>query len=219
MACNDTIKEQIRENCYVLNAMPVVGTASVRRVDVTERDWKKHFEDELFSFYRKLGNSVNRQGFGNIEISVSHLSNALRYAKTEGEAVAFFVAHYVLKHGAIISFVENHKNRGLDTITIAAPVELNGIRGNMAIVVKTAEKNRYKAHRILTPDGNIYTLDEKKHKARKGTGIADQSLSNPTSCVLDDDTISQVNENVKPYSQNSKTTFVCVTGIPIMPKE
>ena len=55
----------------------------------------------------------------------------------------------------------NSFHRNLKTITFAAPVEINSIRGNVAVVVKSADKNRYKAHRILTPDGNLFSLDNK----------------------------------------------------------
>jgi len=56
-------------------------------------------------------------------------------------------------HVSVIVF--NHKNRNIDTITFGAPVEVNGVRGNMAVGVKIAGKNRYKAHRILTSDGQM----------------------------------------------------------------
>ena len=49
---------------------------------------------------------------------------------------------------------------GIDTMGIAAPVELNGKRGNMAVVVMRTKGNRYKVHRILTPEGEIFALPE-----------------------------------------------------------
>jgi len=58
----------------------------------------------------------------------------------------------------MIGYHTNHKDRSLDTITFAAPVELNGKRGNMAEVIKIAGRNIYKTHRILTPEGNKFIL-------------------------------------------------------------
>jgi hypothetical protein len=66
---------------------------------------------------------------------------------------AYFVVHKVIKQGIEIGRHLNHKNRRIDKITFGAPVEVNGVKGNTAVVVKTAGKNRYKAHRILTPEG------------------------------------------------------------------
>ena len=55
----------------------------------------------------------------------------------------------------------DHKGRGYDTITLAAPVMLNGERANMAVVVKKTKGNRYKVHRVLTPSGENFVLPKK----------------------------------------------------------
>lgn len=156
-----SIKDQIREKANMLNAMEVVGTATVERMDTSVLGWKTKIKKDLFAHYKALGFTVKRNDIGDISINERHLSNALRYVQTEGEAAAFFVAHRVIRHGVILNMNMDHKKRSLKTITFAAPVEINNIRGNMAVVVKSADKNRYKAHRILTPDGNLFTLDNK----------------------------------------------------------
>ncbi|MCL2820585.1 MAG: hypothetical protein FWD38_07110, partial [Oscillospiraceae bacterium] len=112
------------------------------------------------SFYNNIGTKINRKGFGDVIITPRVLTDALRYATNSGEAAAFFVAHKVIKQGIIIGYHTNHKDRSLDTISFAAPVELNGKRGNMAVVVKIAGRNIYKTHRILTPEGKIFLLDD-----------------------------------------------------------
>jgi len=160
MNSEKSIKTQIRENAHILNAMEVVGTAEAPRIDTSNPGWKSSIKKDLFYFYKNLGNTVTRSNFGDITICERQLSNALRYVDTEGEAAAFYVAHYVIRGGIILSMNMNHKNRSLKTITFAAPVEINSIRGNVAVVVKSADKNRYKAHRILTPDGNLFSLDK-----------------------------------------------------------
>ena len=60
----------------------------------------------------------------------------------------------------MIGYHTNHKDRSLDTISFSAPVELNGKRGNMAVVVKIAGRNIYKTHRILAPDGKLFLLND-----------------------------------------------------------
>ena len=160
MNSENSIKNQIRENAHILNVMEVIGTANVPRIDTSDLSWKNNMKKDLFSFYKKIGNIVTRSDIGDIVINERQLSNALRYVETEGEAAAFFVAHNVIRRGIILSMNMNHKNRSLKTITFAGPVEINCIRGNVAVVVKSADKNRYKAHRILTPDGNLFSLDK-----------------------------------------------------------
>ena len=62
----------------------------------------------------------------------------------------------VLKRGIVAGEHADHKYRGFQTVTFAAPVEINGMRGNMAVVVKQESRNVYKTHRILMPDGSTF---------------------------------------------------------------
>jgi len=64
----------------------------------------------------------------------------------------------------MVGYHTNHKDRSLDTITFAAPVEINGKRANMAVVVKVAGRSIYKTHRILALDGKLFLLDEAQSK-------------------------------------------------------
>ena len=76
----------------------------------------------------------------------------------------------MLKRGIEISGHGDHKGRGYETLTIAAPVELNGKRGNMAVVVMRTKGNRYKVHRILTPDGKAFALPEMANAVSTSVG-------------------------------------------------
>ena len=156
----DYIKDQIRANQDKLNAMDIVGTAVVINIDVSIRNWKELLKPQLYNHFKTLGNCVNRQNFGDVSISINDINKSLGYVKTESEAAAYFVVHKVMKQGIEIGQHINHKNRNIDTITFGAPVEINGVRGNMAVVVKTAGKNRYKVHRILTPDGRMISFSD-----------------------------------------------------------
>ena len=154
------IKDQIRNNQDSLNALPVVTSCNVDYIDTSKHGWKRHLKSDLIAFYKTIGTKINRQGFGDVIITPRILSDALRYVTNNGEAAAFFVAHKVIKQGIMIGYHVNHKDRRLDTITFAAPVELNGKRGNMAVIVKSAGRNIYKTHRILTQDGRFFLLDD-----------------------------------------------------------
>ena len=150
------IKDQIRDNQDNLNALPVVASYNANKTYTNKYGWKGRLKTELIGFYKKIGTKINRQGFGDVIITPRIINNALEYVHTEGVAIAFFVAHKVIKQGIIIGYHTNHKDRSLDTITFAAPVELNGKRGNMAVVIKIAGRNIYKTHSILTPDGKHF---------------------------------------------------------------
>ena len=92
------------------------------------------------------------------------VKDAVSYvAKSEydAEKVSIVALYRVLKRGVQIGEHGNHKMRGIHTVTFAAPVVLNGIRGNMAVVVNM-RNNKYKVHRILMPDGSFFRFEETK---------------------------------------------------------
>jgi hypothetical protein len=152
------IKDQIRDNQDNLNALPIVAMYTCNIIDTNVRNWRSKLRADLILFYNSIGTKINRRGFGDVIITPRVLSDALRYVTNNGEAAAFYVAHNVIKQGIMIGYHTNHKDRSLDTITFAAPVELNKIRCNMAVVIKIAGRNMYKTHRILTPDGKLFLL-------------------------------------------------------------
>lgn len=113
----------------------------------------------------RRGYTVNRPGLGEVQFSEKEINNSLNYkeknpAAEDARRTGFLVLRDVLKRGIEIDGHDGHKGRNYDTVTIAAPVEINGKRGNMAVVVKKTKGNRYKVHRILTPAGETFILPE-----------------------------------------------------------
>jgi hypothetical protein len=154
------IKDQIRDNQENLNSLPVVAKHTCDYIDTRVKNWRIYLRNDVISFYKILGTRISRRGFGDVIITPRIISDASRYITNNGEAAAFFIAHKIIKQGIMIGYHTNHKDRSLDTISFAAPVEINGKRGNMAVVVKIAGRNLYKTHRILTPDGNLFLLND-----------------------------------------------------------
>lgn len=152
------IKEQIEENRDRLNSMEVVATATVPtnlgNFDAVTAWAMKEL--------KRTGYAVDKPGFGKIIFDERQIRNGVKYAKTPAEKAAFAVLDKVLKRGVEIGAHGNHKNREKETVTFAAPVELNGIRGNMAVVVNR-RGNTYYAHRIVLPDGTEFRFAEKKN--------------------------------------------------------
>ncbi len=92
---------------------------------------------------------------------------------------------YVLKRGDIIGEHDSHKMRGKHTITIGAPVEINGTRGNMGVVVNMNGKHAYSA-RVLLPDGSAFVFSEDMKKTSQGMHqgvLKNESLADTTSEV------------------------------------
>lgn len=187
------IKEQIDEYNNELNSMNVVASATVPTNLGNFDAITKWALAEL----KKTGYAVDRQGYGTIRFGKEQLQDGVRYARTPAEKAAFAVVDKVLKRGIEIGRHGNHKNRQKETVTFAAPVELNGIRGNMAVVVNVRGNNYY-CHRIVLPDGSVFTFEEKNTAVRGlGRGVTDNgSLANPTS-TADSGKIPQTGADVK----------------------
>lgn len=158
----DSIKEQLREHQDRLNAMEVVSKVNTREYAGLDT---RRAREKLVSEMKKTGYKVDRQGFGEIQFEENEINNSLNYKEKDPLAedarrTGFLALQSVLKRGIEIDGHDMHKGRSYDTVTIAAPVEINGKRGNMAVVVKRTKGNRYKVHRILTPEGNNFALPE-----------------------------------------------------------
>ena len=153
----DSVKEQLREHQDALNNMKAVAT-------IRDNGWKGMstgaFRQKIVNDLKKTGYRVDNPSIGVIDFDEKLLNRSLNYIQTDAEAVAYQALPQVLKRGIEISGHGNHKGRDYETLTIAAPVELNGKRGNMAVVVMKTKGNRYKVHRILTPEGEAFALPE-----------------------------------------------------------
>ena len=174
-----SIHEQIREHQHELNQLPVAFAAKL--------PYKvgKAYEAGTWAIgeMKKYGYQVDRQGFGKVYFDEEDIRDAMKYLDTDEEKISIVSIYKVLKRGIQIGEHGNHKNRGKHTITFAAPVEINGVRGNVAVVVNM-RNNRYKVHRILMPDGSIFKFDEKlKNNAEQEMqrGVPKGSLANATS--------------------------------------
>ena len=91
---------------------------------------------------------------------------AMNYADTPAEQAAIAVLPQVLKRGIEKGRHTDHKGRQKSTVTFAAPVELNGTRGNMAVVINR-NGDHYYAHRIVMPDGTAFVFSDEKENATR----------------------------------------------------
>ena len=176
-----SIKEQIENSRTILNRMEVVARASVP-TNLKNKDGAAAWAAEHL---RGSGYRVDRQGYGDIFFSKKDLDKGLRYADTSEEKAALAVLPQVLKRGIEIGDHANHKQRTKQTVTFAAPVELNGVRGNMGVVVNR-NGNHYYAHRIVLPDGTAFRFSDTNDNAAQelSRGVADiRSLADTTSAA------------------------------------
>lgn len=174
------IKQQLQDAQDRLREMNPV--ADVR---ISERNWGNKYKNWEWAVeqLKPSGYQVDRQGMGKIVFDPKRINTGLDYLNTPGEVAAFVALPRVLKRGIEIGRHSDHKGRDYGTVTFAAPVTINGKTGNMAVVVKMTSENFYKTHRILTPDGKVYELQEMTNAelTPAGESLHNSSLATPIS--------------------------------------
>ena len=89
--------------------------------------------------------------------------------------------------------------------TFAAPVEINGIRGNMAAVVQLTGKNHYHTHRIIMPDGSAFVFQEKANAVSTTVGGITEAASSSGGTTPTINTASK--NSIRPGNEKSNTKF------------
>lgn len=169
----ETIKKQLLAVAEQLNKMEIVSSV---QTDGYSGMWKDEIAKIIESEYAKFGKRVDRQNFGVILLEFNQINKALNYLNTDGEKAALLTVPRVLKRGIIAESHNKHKERQVDSITFAAPVEINGVRGNVAVVVqRVTGTNRFKTLRILLPNGKAFKF-VKNDEADSTTGGSSKQL-------------------------------------------
>lgn len=186
------IKEQLEHSAETLNAMRTVTSVEVPQNFTSKSEAAKWAIETL----KRTGYQVERQGYGVIHFNENDIKYGAKYADTAAEKAAFAAIPAVLKRGIEIGGHANHKAREKQTVTFAAPVELNGIRGNMAVVVNK-RGDHYYTHRIVLPDGRTFTFSEKNNATRElSRGVTVSGSLAETTSVASKNSISNSAENV-----------------------
>lgn len=196
------IKEQLEHSAETLNAMRTVTSVEVPQNFTSKSEAAKWAIETL----KRTGYQVDRQGYGVIHFNAKDINRGANYADTSAEKAALAALPAVLKKGIEIGGHDNHKAREKQTVTFAAPVELNGIRGNMAVVVNK-RGDHYYAHRIVLPDGKAFVFSEKNNATREPSrGVTVSGSLAETTSVASKDSISNSAENVNTILKNDAGT-------------
>lgn len=194
------IKEQIRQNADKINKLSSVQNFNYQlNPDLSTQEKR----NRIIETYKKEhtdadGNAViTRPNFGDVSVGVKDIQKGFRYLKTHEEYVAMLAVPNVIKSGVEIYSNDNHKNRNYSTFTFAAPVTINGVTGNMAVVIKNTGRYKYKMHRILTPDGAVFEFQDNKNSSPKDSSADNYVNGNLSKTTVSNNSISNEGENVK----------------------
>lgn len=198
-----SVKQQLKAAESELSKMPVVSrknvTANIEKMSTKQRlEW-------AVAELKASGYRVERPNGSTIEFSPKDINSGLRYLSGAGEIAAYSALPAVLKRGKEIYREANHKGRGYGTITFAAPVEINGVRGNMAVVVRQTKGQRYDVHRILMPDGSAFVFHEKANAVSTTVGGVTEAASSSGGTTPTINTASE--DSIRSSAGNSQEKF------------
>ena len=217
---DSSIKKQLRANMEKLKDMKPVADVEYESIKNLNRSEKAKVI--MNDYNKKFKDGIDRQDFGHIILREDEVTGSLKYLYTDGEFAAFKALPQVLKRGRVIDEHIDHKKRKIDTVTIAAPVVINGMSGYMAAAVKVGGKNRYHVHRILMPDGSEFEFNKKTEptgagmttsKGRQGSAISPVSnksiseidkKSNEKYSIKEDSNDNSLSERQREYFKDSK---------------
>ena len=189
------IKPQLRHAQDQLNAMDIVFAGHIDKKFNSKTAMKQWAKSEL----KKYGFKADRQGFGEILFPERAIDDAIGHIKDQDEILPIIALFRVLKRGIKIAEHGDHKKRQKHTVTIAAPIEINGVRGNMGVVVNLTN-NKYYVHRVIMPDGSSFKFDIKKdtnQEMRKGV---------PEGSLADATRFASINSIPHPAEKSTETT-------------
>ena len=155
------IKKQIVQYQDELNNMdPVANLDSEPRPRRNGKADRALMRQALQKSYGSLNFGVDRKGFGIVQFDANAIHQLVEYIKTDAEFAAAKTAPAIVKRGIEVNHHIEHKGRkDIESYTFAAPVILNGKRGNAAVVVQFTNRNKPHSVRILMPDGSGFNLD------------------------------------------------------------
>lgn len=189
-----SIREQIKNSREKLISGGVKARLSVPKAALTNL---REAENYGISKLKEYGSQIDRNHFGTIYFGDSEIGEIKRYANVIPEKLAIGLVPMVCKRGEIIGRHTDHKGRKVPTITFGSQVEINGVKGLMAVTIKET-RNTVHAERIFFDEGfeeALKNIIKNVADERIGGVVENDSLAKSASAT--DDMISPIKKSVK----------------------
>ena len=198
---SSTIKKQMQEHLPEISSLPI---AKEFVFDKQNGDYVQQLKNIL-----KVWNyQINRQDGISFLFDDEAIKTVRHYVHSDEEATAAIVASYVLKRGKIITGHKNHKNKGLVSITIDAPVKINGQLAYEGVAVKFDKKDRVHSLRIVDTNGNQFVFyKQEKTKSSTNRAGSEESESDLPSNFPSENSLPQAESENNSFSKKSSDRF------------
>ena len=211
------LKEQVKAKAAVLaKKEPVANLKSPSGIDPFNTKAMVKWAQNMLNAYK----NVDTPELGNVILDAKRIDQSFNYlpsSQTKERQAALRMANLaaypaiprVLKRGIIIEEHTRHKGNKHNTVTFAAPVLIDGKRGNMAVVVMLTSDKFYKVHSILTTEGELMTLDKKTEADSQPAGrTSEEALKPPRIRTASEDSVSNPDLDVNSENEQKQVQKV-----------
>lgn len=116
---------------------------------LTGEEFKENLVDNVTAFYSQIGNRIVRPGLGEVTLTRHDIQSSVAHGIGRAKAVAFAAIPDVIKQGREFNRTENYKGRGYSSITIAAPISINGEDFICEVVInQRSNSNNFYLHEV-----------------------------------------------------------------------
>lgn len=134
-------------------------------------------DEQIRSFFRKLGNKVFRSGLGDVQLNEYGIASMLNHRPlNRAKMLSLAAVPNVIQSGKQISFDANWKGRGYASYIFAAPVKIGESTVYVAAVVDQRPDSKFYLSEMVDSNGNYVRISEspsgnsKKRSYRWGRG-------------------------------------------------
>lgn len=155
--------------------------------------------DKVPTYYQKqYGGKVKNEEIGEVMLDLEGVRDDIGHGIGSLKASAFMAVPEVIMHGRIFNKHQNWKNRGYDTLVIAAPVEIAGKRYIEEVVVKkTAGRQGFYLHEVDIQEKFEDFLNKAiKKRAEENLQDTTKGGNSPTLRLIIAQKVSEINKKI-----------------------
>lgn len=116
---------------------------------LTGEEFKENIIDNVAALYETYDNRVYREGLGYVTLTRHDIQSSVSHGLGRKKAAAFAAVPDIIREGREFNRTENYKNRGYDSIVIAAPISIAGEAYVCEVVLnKRANSNNFYLHEV-----------------------------------------------------------------------
>ena len=137
--------------------------------------------DQVEEYFSSLGGMVNSPFFGEVILDRKGVSDSLAHGIGRLKAVAYAAVDQVIEKGVIIDYDINHKNKGYNSVILAAPISIKEERYICEVaLILGKEQNRFYLHEVTAQKKllDAVSVTNLAHKPSAHLGVFAKVLQN-----------------------------------------